>query len=392
MIMAHDLRGKAACVGLAVHGCGEAPGFSAMELMATAVIKALADAGIALGEVDGLYAATAVHSMASMSLAEHLGIRPALSDNTNIGGSSFMAHALMAAMALEAGLINVAVIAYGSNQRSAGGFQSVSEPLPYDAQFRPRNPITGYALAAGRYMHDFGATRADLAEIPVAARGWANLNPEAFATGPLSVDDVLAARMISDPLGKLDCCLVTDGAAAIVMTRADRAKDGPHGPVHLLGAATEHHHRMISTMPDLTRTAAAASGARAFAMAGCTAEQMDTVQIYDAFSINTLLFLEDLGYCAKGEAKDFVKGGRIAPGGALAVNTNGGGLSCVHPGMYGLFVMIEAIRQIRATADGAPYARGPGGWLPDVKLSLAHGNGGVLSSQATTIWGAPETL
>ncbi|MEM8761174.1 MAG: acetyl-CoA acetyltransferase, partial [Pseudomonadota bacterium] len=303
-----SLRGKAACVGLATAGTGEAPGRSAMELMAEAVGRALDDAGIDLGEVDGLFAATSFHSMAAMSLAEHLGIRPAFSDGSNIGGSSFMAQALMAAMALEAGLCNVAVIAYGSNQRTAGGFKSISEPMPFEAAYGPRNPITAYALATSRYMHEFGATRAQIAEVAVAARAWALLNPEAFMheAGALSVEDVLGARAISDPLGKLDCCLVTDGGAAIVMVRADRAKDAARPPVYLLGAAVEHHHRMISAMPDLTVTAAAASGARAFAMAGYGPGDMHTAQLYDAFTINTLLFLEDLGFCGKGEAAGFI--------------------------------------------------------------------------------------
>jgi len=382
--MTHPLRGKTACVGVATAGIGMAPGRNAMELMVEAVHGALDDAGIGLQDVDGLFAATAFHSMAAMSLAEHLGIQPTYSDGSNIGGSSFMAHALTAAMALEMGLCNVAVIAYGSNQRTAGGFKSISEPMPFEAVYGPRNPITAYALASSRYMHEFGATRADLAEVAVAARKWAQKNPEACERGDLSVDDVMNARMVSDPLTKLDCCLVTDGAAAIVMTRADRAKDTAQKPVHLMGCAMEHHHRMISAMPSLTTTAAAASGPRAFEMAGCKPSDMDTVQLYDAFTINTILFLEDLGFCAKGEGKDFVKNGRIAPGGELAVNTNGGGLSCVHPGMYGLFVTAEAIRQVRGgcgerQVDGA-------------KLSVAHGNGGVLSSQVTSVWGAPETV
>lgn len=382
--MAHALRGKAACVGLATAGCGEAPGRNAMEIMAEAVYRALDDAKIPLSKVDGLFAATAFHSWAAMSLAEHLGIQPKYSNGSNIGGSSFMAHALDAAMALEAGLIDVAVIAYGSNQRTAGGFRSISEPPPFEHVYKPRNPITAYALAASRYMYQYGATREHLAEVAVAARKWAQLNPEAFERGPLTIEDVLKARMVSDPLSKLDCCLVTDGGAAIVMTRADRAKDSPKTPIHLLGAAMEHHHRMISAMPDLTVSATKESGARAFEMAGCKPSDMDTVQVYDAFSINTILFLEDLGYCAKGEGKDFVSGGRIAPGGALPVNTNGGGLSCVHPGMYGLFVMIEAIRQARGECGERQ--------IDGAKLCLAHGNGGVLSSQVTTIWGRPETV
>jgi acetyl-CoA acetyltransferase len=390
--MAHRLRGKAACVGLATAGCGEAPGWNSMELMVQAVHGALADAQIPLGNVDGLFAATAVHSMAAVSLAEHLGIQPAYTDGSNIGGSSFAAQALTAAMAIEAGLCSTAIVAYGSNQRSAGGFKSISEAMPYEAVYEPRNPITAYALAASRYMYEFGAGREHLAEIAVAARKWAQLNPEAFMRDPLTVQDVLGARMIADPFSVLDCCLVTDGAAAIVLTSAGRAADPPKTPVFLLGASMAHDHRMISAMPDLTKTAAARSGPGAFEMAGYAPKDMNTVQLYDAFTINPILFLEDLGFCKKGEGKDFVSGGRIAPGGALPVNTNGGGLSCVHPGMYGLFVIIEAIRQIRASAGDAEPLREQGGWVPNTQLSLAHANGGVLSTQVTTIWGSAETL
>jgi len=386
------LRGKSACIGLATEGVGEAPGFSAMELMAKASLGAINDAGLSPTDIDAVFAATAIHAMPALSLSEHLGIRPIFSDGNNMGGSSFMAHALTAAMAIDAGMIDTALIAYGSNQRSAGGFKSVSEPMPFEADYQPRMPLTAYALASSRYMHEFGATREDLAEVAVAARAWANLNPEAFAHGPLSKDDVLAARMISTPLTKLDCCLVTDGAAAIVMTRADRAKDSRKTPVYLLGAGMEHQHRMISAMPDLTHTAALGSGRHAFTMAGLSPSDIDVVQLYDAFTINTILFLEDLGYCAKGEGKDLVKNGYIAPGGGLKVNTNGGGLSCVHPGMYGLFVTIEAVRQIRAAAGDEEGERGEGGWVPNAKVTLAHGNGGVLSSQVTTIWGHPDSL
>jgi acetyl-CoA acetyltransferase len=378
------LRGKAACVGAATAGCGETPGRNASELMAEAVCRALADADIALSRVDGVFAATAVHSMAAMALAEHLGVCPKYSSGSNIGGSSSLSHVLDAVMALEAGLIDVAVIAYGSSQRSEGGFRTISEPMPFEVQYEPRVPITAYALAASRYLHQFGATREHLAEVAVAARGWAGLNPEAFMREPLTIEEVLAARMISDPLGKLDCCLVTDGAGAVVLTRADRAKDGPQKPIYLLGAAMAHHHRVITEMADLTLTAARDSGPRAFAMAGYGPNDMDTVQLYDAFTINTILFLEDLGFCAKGEGKDFVSAGRIAPGGALPVNTNGGGLSCVHPGMYGLFVMIEAIRQARGTCGERQ--------IDGANLCLAHGNGGVLSSQVTTVWGTEGTL
>ena len=390
----NNLRGKTAVVGLAESGCGVASGWSAMEIMANSVHDALEDAGIKLNEVDGVFAATAFHSMAAMSLSEYLGLKPKFADGSQIGGSSFLSHILTAALALDAGLINVAVVAYGSNQKSIGGFKTISEAMPYEAQYEPRMPVTAYALAAKRYMHEFGASRHDLANVAVSARDWALLNPRAYTydKGPLTVEDVLSARPIVDPLGKLDCCLVTDGGAAVVMTRSDRAKDTKNTPIYLLGAAMEHHHRMVSEMPDLVRTSAIDSSKRAFKMSNYKATDMDTIQLYDAFTINTLLFLEDLGFCKKGEAIELVKNNNIGPSGTLKVNTNGGGLSCVHPGMYGLFVTLEAIRQLRNSAGDDVGQRSNGGWIENAKLSVAHGNGGVLSSQVTNVWGVYDTL
>ena len=390
----NNLRGKTAVVGLAESGCGIASGWSAMEIMANSVHDALDDAGIKLNEVDGVFAATAFHSMAAMSLSEYLGLKPKFADGSQIGGSSFLSHILTAALALDAGLINVAVVAYGSNQKSIGGFKTISEAMPYEAQYEPRMPVTAYALAAKRYMHEFGASREDLANVAVSARDWALLNPRAYTydKGPLTIEDVLSARPIVDPLGKLDCCLVTDGGAAVVMTRSDRAKDTKNTPIYLLGAAMEHHHRMVSEMPDLVRTSAIESSQRAFKMSSYKATDMDSIQLYDAFTINTLLFLEDLGFCKKGEAIELVKNNNIGPSGSLKVNTNGGGLSCVHPGMYGLFVTLEAIRQLRNSAGDNVGERSDGGWIDNAKLSVAHGNGGVLSSQVTNVWGVSETL
>ena len=390
----NNLRGKTAVVGLAESGCGIASGWSAMEIMANSVHDALDDAGIKLNEVDGVFAATAFHSMAAMSLSEYLGLKPKFADGSQIGGSSFLSHILTAALALDAGLINVAVVAYGSNQKSIGGFKTISEAMPYEAQYEPRMPVTAYALAAKRYMHEFGASREDLANVAVSARDWALLNPRAYTyeKGPLTIEDVLSARPIVDPLGKLDCCLVTDGGAAVVMTRSDRAKDTKNTPIYLLGAAMEHHHRMVSEMPDLVRTSAIDSSQRAFKMSSYKATDMDSIQLYDAFTINTLLFLEDLGFCKKGEAIELVKNNNIGPSGSLKVNTNGGGLSCVHPGMYGLFVTLEAIRQLRNSAGDNVGERLGGGWIDNAKLSVAHGNGGVLSSQVTNVWGVSETL
>jgi len=383
--MAHQLRGASAAVGVGIAGKGEAPGFNSMELLVEAAHSALDDAGLSVSDVDGLFGNTAVHGMPSMSIAEYMGIRPNFSNASNIGGSSFVAHCLGAALAIEAGLCEVALIAYGSNQRTAGGkLVSVSEPAPYEAVYGPRYPISAYALAAARHMHEYGTTKTHLAEVAVAARAWAAMNPEAFTRDPITIDDVLSARMVSDPLGRLDCCLVTDGGAAVVMTSAARAKDCKQVPVYMLGAGMAHWHRIISQMPDLTVTAASDSGPRAFEMAGMKPDDVDVLELYDAFTINPILFLEDLGFCKKGEGGDFVSSGRIAPGGSLPVNTNGGGLSCVHPGMYGLYTVIEAVRQLRGSC-GERQVKG-------AKVGLAHGNGGVLSSQVTSIWGTGETL
>lgn len=385
MNMAHALRGKSAIVGLGVAGLGEAKGYTSWDIMAQAAQAALADAGLALKDVDGLFCAMMEDSMPVLMAAEYLGIRPRHVDGTLTGGSSFVNYLASATAALDAGLCDVALVCYGSNQRTASGkLVTVSKLPPYEAPYKPRYPVSGYAMAAQRHMHQYGTTRAQMADVAVAARGWASHNPQAFMRDPLTRDDVLASRMVSDPLSKLDCCLVTDGGGALVLTRADRARDHAKKPVYVLAAAAESTHRQISQMPDFTVTAARESGKRAFAMAGVKPSEIDVLELYDAFTINTILFLEDLGYCAKGEGGAFVADGRIAPGGALAVNTNGGGLSCTHPGMYGIFTVIEAAHQIRGTA--------PGLQLPSVDLALAHGNGGVLSSQVTAILGSEATL
>ncbi|SMF30140.1 Acetyl-CoA acetyltransferase [Tistlia consotensis] len=383
--MKHPLRGTTAVVGAGHGGLGEAPGRTPLEILAEAAGAALADAGLTLADVDGLFTASSSHAMPSLSVAEYLGIQPRFSDGSMIGGSSFVAHTLNATLALNAGLCDVALICYGSNQRTAGGrLVSMSEPQPHEAIYAPRYPISSYALAAARHMHQYGTTRRQLAEVAVAARGWAQKNPEAFERGPLTIDEVLASRMVSDPLSKLDCCLVTDGGAAVVMTRAERAKDLRKPPVYFLGAGMAHFHRQITQMPDLTVTAASASGPRAFEMAGLAPGDVDVLELYDAFTINTILFLEDLGFCPKGEGGRFVEDGAIAPGGRLPVNTNGGGLSCVHPGMYGLFTVVEAVRQLRGEC-GERQVEG-------AEVGLSHGNGGVLSSQVTALFGTAATV
>ena len=383
--MTDQLRGKSAIVGTGHAGFGEAHGLTSFDVMAQSALAALGDAGLKLSDVDGLFCTMMEDSMPALMAAEYLGIQPRFIDGTMSGGSSFVNYLTSATMALDAGLCDVALIVYGSNQRTASGkLVTASRPPAYEAPYNPRYPISGYAMAAARHMHEYGTTREQLADVAVAARAWARHNPEAFERGPLTREDVLGARMVGDPLTVRDCCLVTDGGGAIVLVRADRARDFPKPPVYVLGSAAQSAHRQISQMKDFTVTAARESGKRAFAAAGVSPGDIQAVELYDAFTINTILFLEDLGFCAKGEGGAFVEGGRIAPDGVLPVNTNGGGLSCVHPGMYGIFTVIEAARQIRGDA--------PGIQLRDVDLALAHGNGGVLSSQVTAILGSQATL
>jgi Acetyl-CoA acetyltransferase len=382
---ANHLRGKSAIVGIGSAGAGIAGNFSAIEILGQAAIRAIADAGLTLQDVDGLFTATSSHAFPTLSVAEYLGIRPAFFDGTNVGGSSFEMHLLQATMALELGLCSVALVCYGSNQRSAGRrLISMSEPQWHETPYRLRHPIGAYALAASRHVYQYGTTREMLAEVAVSARQWANLNPEAFARGPLSIEDVMSSRMISDPLTTADCCLVTDGGGACVLVRADRARDLAAKPVYFLGAAGAQWHRSIAEMPDLTVTAASESGPRAMAMADVSHADIDLVMLYDAFTINTILFLEDLGFCPKGEGGRFVQNGRIAPGGELAVNTNGGGLSCIHPGMYGMFLILEAVTQIRGEAGERQ--------LKKADIALLHGNGSTLSSQVTAILGSADTI
>jgi acetyl-CoA acetyltransferase len=336
-------------------------------------------------DVDGLYCAMSTSGLPVLNVAERLGIQPRQADGTMVGGASFLFHLQSAMAALETGLCDVALICYGSNQLTAGGkLASMPDPQPYETPFAPRYPISSYALAAARHMHRYGTTREQLADVAVAARLWAQRNPDAYVRGELTRADVLASRMVSDPLSKADCCLVTDGGAAVVLVSADRARDLRRPPVYVLGTGVATSHRQISCMPDLATTCAVESGQRAYAMAGLSPRDIGHLMVYDAFTINTILFLEDLGFCAKGEGGAFVASGAIAPGGSLPVNTNGGGLSCNHPGMYGLYTLLESVQQLRGEAGERQ--------VPDVQVSLAHANGGVLSSQATAILGTADVL
>jgi acetyl-CoA acetyltransferase len=379
-------RGSVAAVGAAESDLGQvAPGTSPLDLMAQATIRALEDCGLALKDVDGLFVAATQVRMGPMALAEYLGIKPKYFDGTQVGGSSFMSHVAHAQAAIQLGLCEVAVIAHGSTQRSVSRAQaSPREYNPYETPYRPILPISAYAMAAARHMHQYGTTREHLAEVAVAARQWALMNPKAWEKEPLTIEQVLGSRMVSDPFTVRDCCLVVDGGGAIVLTSAARARSLRKKPVYVLGVGGALSHASISNMRDFTVTAASESGPMAFEMAKLKPSDVNMVSLYDAFTITPILFLEDLGFCPKGEGGRFVANGNIAPGGKVAVNTSGGGLSYCHPGMYGLLVMIEAIRQVRGECGERQVA--------GCDIALAHGNGGVLSSQCTVIFGSQATL
>jgi acetyl-CoA acetyltransferase len=388
----HSLRGTTAIVGAvdAVSPTGKLDRHVS-RLEVDMVRAALDDAGLTIADVDAVISTNGM--MASLDLSERLGVRGRFTDTTMTGGSSFEVHVEHAAAAITAGLCDVAVIVYAATPRSggnpfAGGGPSMGKGLPFvewDVPYGFGLPASSYSLAASRHMHDYGTTSEQLAAIAVAFRGWATKNPNAYHQDPISVEDVLDSPWVAEPLHKLDCCLVTDGAGALVLTSAERARDLRKPPVYVLGAGTAHTHGMsISQMPDITTTGAAVSGPQAFAMAGVRPSDIDVVQLYDSFTITALMTLEDLGFCAKGEGGAFVEDGRIGPGGALPTNTNGGGLSYTHPGMYGMFVLVEAVRQLR----GECVDRQVNG----ASLAVANGCGGVLSCTSTIVLGTDATL
>lgn len=362
-------------------------GGSVLQVQARAVKAALDDAGIDMKEVDGLLTAgmwgvPGPGLLPSVTLGEYLGIFPRFADTSNIGGSAFEAHVAHAAMAIERGYCDVALIVYGSMQRSERSRALGGRPSILTMQFENvwgiPQPVGGYALAAKRHMHEHGTKQEQLAEIAVATRKWAALNPAATMRDPISIDDVMSSMPISDPLKLLDCCLVTDGAGAIVMTSADNAKAHGSKAVHVRGFGEAHTHWSIGAMPDLARlTAAEMAGKTAFEMAGIGHDAIDLVECYDSFTITVLMTLEALGFCKRGEGGEFVSNQRTAPGGAFPLNTNGGGLSYCHPGMYGIFLLVEAVRQLRGEAGDRQ--------VDDVNTALVHGTGGTLSSGSTVI-------
>jgi acetyl-CoA acetyltransferase len=373
-----SISGRTAIVGAAEVDVFQTDGRSPVGLMAVAAKRALADAGLTMRDVDGLFTSSSYYYMPTLTLGEYLGINPRYVDSTTIGGCAFVAHLAHAAAAIEAGLCEVALVAYGSTQRSdKGKLVSMAEWLPYEQPYGLIHPVSAFGMIAHRHMAEYGTTSEQLAQVAVSAREWALKTPNAPYPTPLTVDDVLASPVIASPLHKLDCCLVTDGGGAVVVTSAERARDLRRDPVYLVGAGEAQNHRNISQMPDLTATVASECADRAFAMAGLDRSDVDTVHLYDAFTISLLVLLEDLGFCKKGEGGSFVEDGRIAPGGDLPVNTNGGGLSYCHPGMLSMFLLIEAVRQLRGQAGDRQ--------VPGAKVSLVHGMGMTLAAHATAI-------
>jgi acetyl-CoA acetyltransferase len=383
------LRGAAAVVGVAdaASPSGELE-LHGRALEAAMVREALDDAGLTISDVDGV-----CHAGSSMQFAEYLGIHPTFTDATNTGGSSFEVHVEHAAAAIAAGLCDVVVGVYAATPRSdrtrnrsqaARGRNPNEALLEWESPYGLRLPMGPYALAAARHMALFGTTSEQLAQIAVSTRQWAAMNPRARYRDPITIEDVLASPMESSPLHRLDCCLVTDGAGAFVLTSAERAARLSRPPVYVLGASTCHDHSMISEMPELTVTPGAVSGPRAFAMAGVKPAEVDVLMGYDSFTITALLHLEDLGFCAKGEGGPFVADAKIGPGGALPMNTNGGGLSYTHPGMYGMFLIVEAVRQLRGECGERQ--------VPSPAIAVAHGSGMVLSCMSTLVLGTEATL
>ena len=376
-----DLSGKYAIVGVAESDeMGTVPHKSALQLHAEAARNAIADAGLTKNDIDAVFSAGRVFSTET---AEYLGIRPRYLDGTSVGGCSFIQHCQHAMAAINAGLCEVALITHGESGRSRLGMPSMKSEkdsliwqfeVPYGIVF----PFTGYAFIATRHMHEFGTTQEQLAEVAVATRAWARLNPKANQRGELSIADVMKSPIIAWPFHVLDCCLVTDGGGAAIVTSAERAKNLKKKPAYILGTGEGTGHCWINQMPDFTAaTGAQISGPQAFAMAGVTPKDIDVAMLYDAFTIVPILALEDLGFCKKGEGGAFVSGQRTAPGGDFPMNTNGGGLSYTHTGMYGMFTIIEAVRQVRGECGERQ--------VKDAEVALCHGPGGIFSAAATMI-------
>ncbi|MFF8319020.1 acetyl-CoA acetyltransferase [Streptomyces bobili] len=382
---------KVAVVGVALSDCGRVDDATPYALHAQAARRALADAGLDRSRIDG-FASAGLGTLAPVEVADYLGLRPTWVDSTSVGGSTWEVMAAHAADAIGAGHANAVLLAYGSTARADvragrrtgtyafGGRGPLQFEVPYGHTL-----IAKYAMAARRHMIEHGTTIEQLAEVAVQARANAALNPEAMFRTPLTVDEVLSGPVIADPFTKLHCCVRSDGGAAVLLAAEEYVRDCRTDPVWILGTGEHVSHASMTEWDDFTVTPAAVSGRLAFARAGVTPAEMDFAQLYDAFTYMTLVTLEDLGFCAKGEGGAYVEKGRLrVDGGDLPVNTDGGGLSAQHPGMRGLFLLVEAVRQLRGEAGTRQVRRRDGG-LP--RLGVASGTGGWFCSSGTVVLG-----
>jgi acetyl-CoA acetyltransferase len=382
---------KVAVVGAALSDCGRLDGATPYALHAQAARRALADAGLDRGLVDG-FASAGLGTLAPVEVAEYLGLRPTWVDSTSVGGSTWEVMAAHAADAIAAGHAEAVLLVYGSTARAdirAGrrtGDLSFGArgPLQFEVAYG-HTLIAKYAMAARRHMIEHGTTIEQLAEVAVQARANAALNPEAMFRDPITVDEVLSGPMIAEPFTRLHCCIRSDGGAALLLAAEEYAADCRSAAVRILGTGEHLSHATMSEWPDFTVSPAAVSGRLAFGRAGVTPAEMDFAEIYDAFTYMTLVTLEDLGFCAKGEGGAFVEKGRLeVAGGGLPVNTDGGGLSAQHPGMRGLFLLVEAVRQLRGEC-GERQVRARDGELP--RLAVVSGTGGWFCSSGTVVLG-----
>jgi len=373
--------GSVAIVGAAESTqLGLVPQLSQIQLHADAALNALADCGLTPKDIDGLACAAEWPT----ELAHYLGITPTWVDGTMVGGCSFMLHVRHAAAAIAAGLCSTVLITHGESGRSWVGTQAIQInqaslagqfELPYGVLGAP----TMFTIPVLRYMKEYGLTHEQLANVAVVQRQWAARNPRASQRDPITVQDVLDSRIIAWPFHVLECCLVTDGGGALVLTSAERVKDFPTRPVYVLGTGESVETPMISQMQDFTSSRAfRVSGAKAFAEAGIRHADVDHLMLYDAFAHLPIYGLEDLGFVAKGEAGAFIGEGHTAPGGKLPVNTNGGGLSYMHSGMYGMYALQESVRQLRGTAPAQ---------VPGAEISVCHGVGGMFGASGTVVLG-----
>lgn len=382
---------RAAIVGIYEYPLRVAPGVSAMEVKVDSIRNALDDAGLAWSDVDGLYDAQDGEAGGGLQLAAYLGAKPTVIDTTYVGGSSYEFHAAHAMRDIAAGKCNVAVLSYGAvsaSNRVAIGTVDRSGSTP-DWRMNMERPygstlISNYALVKHRHMHQYGTTSEQLAGISISTRHHAMRNPDAVkamtdlefvGVNEITVEEVLESRLVAHPLRLLECCMISDGGGAVVIASPEVARNCKKPPVWIIGSGEATKY--TDNGGDITVSAGAQSGPIAFGEAGVTPGEIDVAMIYDSFSITVAVCLEDLGFCDKGEVGDFVANGRLAfdnPETRLAMNTDGGGLSSNHPGMRGIFLLLEATRQLRGESTSQ---------LPDAKLAVAHGNGGQLGAVHT---------